>query len=158
MLTPLGNFGGTTPTHAFQSLGSPAIDKGKSFGSNTDQRGRTRSIDFSNISNATARSRTNGENMGVSGLFGLQGKLVPSGTDPGAMVDASSTSSSNGAGSVKRSEALTTNVGAVITQILPNGNMVIQVTQEVRTNAELRQLTVACIVRPLNGLFPVRSS
>ena len=86
--------------------------------------------------------------MGVTSLFGLQGKAVPSGTDPAAMVDASSTSSSNGAGSVKRSEALTTNVGAVITQILPNGNMVIEGKQEVRVNNEIRELIVAGIVRP----------
>lgn len=104
--------------------------------------------DSANISNATARSRDNGEKMGVAGLFGLEGRAVPSGTDPAAMVDASSTSSSNGAGTVKRSEALTTNVGAVITQILPNGNMVIEGKQEVRVNYEIRELIVAGIVRP----------
>ena len=104
--------------------------------------------DSANISDTTARSRKNGENMGVNSLFGAQGMVVPSGTDPANMVDASSTSSSTGAGSVSRSEALTTNVGAVITQILPNGNMVIEGKQEVRVNNEIRELIVAGIVRP----------
>ena len=104
--------------------------------------------DSANISNTTARSRSGGDNMGVTSLFGVQGMAVPSGSDPAAMVNTSSTSSSTGAGSVVRSEALTTNVGAVITQILPNGNMVIEGKQEVRVNNEIRELIVAGIVRP----------
>ena len=39
-------------------------------------------------------------------------------------------------------------VAAVVTGILPNGNLIIEGTQEVRTNAELRQLTVSGIIRP----------
>jgi flagellar L-ring protein precursor FlgH len=109
---------------------------------------KVRITDSANISNQTARSRTNGEKMGAAALFGFEGKFVPDGTDPAAMVDVDSTSNSNGAGSVKRSEALITNVGAVITQILPNGNMVVEGRQEVRVNFEMRELIVAGIVRP----------
>jgi flagellar L-ring protein precursor FlgH len=43
---------------------------------------------------------------------------------------------------------LTTNVAAVVTQILPNGNMVIEGKQEIRVNFEIRELIVAGIVRP----------
>ncbi|CAN5439737.1 hypothetical protein BH20ACI1_BH20ACI1_14230 [soil metagenome] len=44
--------GGTTPTHALQT-GSPAIDKGNSFGLTTDQRGFARPFDNPSITNAT---------------------------------------------------------------------------------------------------------
>jgi len=44
LLGPLTNNGGPTKTHALLR-GSPALDKGKNFGSATDQRGQTRPFD-----------------------------------------------------------------------------------------------------------------
>ena len=52
LLGPLQNNGGTTPTMALLA-GSPAIDKGFSFGTAIDQRKRTRPFDFSVITNAS---------------------------------------------------------------------------------------------------------
>jgi CSLREA domain-containing protein len=52
LLGPLQDNGGPTPTHALLP-GSPAIDKGNSFGLTTDQRGLTRPVDISSISNAS---------------------------------------------------------------------------------------------------------
>jgi flagellar L-ring protein precursor FlgH len=39
-------------------------------------------------------------------------------------------------------------VAAVVTDILPNGNLVVSGSQEVRVNFELRLLNVAGIIRP----------
>jgi flagellar L-ring protein precursor FlgH len=63
-------------------------------------------------------------------------------------LTADSTSSSDGKGSVQRQESLTTNVAAVVTQLLPNGNLVVEGKQEIRVNYEVRELIVAGIVRP----------
>jgi hypothetical protein len=51
LLAPLAIYGGTTPTHPLL-IGSPAIDRGFSFGSATDQRGLTRPVDNPSIANA----------------------------------------------------------------------------------------------------------
>jgi flagellar L-ring protein precursor FlgH len=109
---------------------------------------KVRITDSANIRNETERSREANENAGFKSFFGMEQKLIPDGTDAAAAVDLDSDSESKGAGSVKRSEALSTNVGAVITQILPNGNMVVEGRQEVRVNFEMRELIVAGIVRP----------
>ena len=109
---------------------------------------KVRFSDSANISNQTSRNRTGKEQMGVDSLFGFEGAVVPANTPTSNMVNLESEGDSTGSGSVKRAEALTTNVGAVITQILPNGNMVIEGRQEVRVNFEMRELIVAGIVRP----------
>ena len=60
-LGPLADNGGATQTHALLS-GSPAIDKGESFGSTVDQRGLTRPVDNPSIANATGG---NGADIGA---------------------------------------------------------------------------------------------
>lgn len=107
--------------------------------------------DSAKTSNTTTSSRTSGASAGVPHFFGLEsslGKVLPGGFDPSTAIETSSSSSNAGAGAVTRSEKISLTIAAVVTAVLPNGNMVIQGTQEVRTNAEVRQLTVAGIVRP----------
>jgi flagellar L-ring protein FlgH len=106
--------------------------------------------DSADIANETKRARTNADTMGVPNFFGLetQSQQVLAGVNNSSMVNASSASSSDGVGSVKRAETLATNVAAVVTQILPNGNMVIEGKQEVRVNFEIRELIVGGVIRP----------
>ena len=107
--------------------------------------------DSARTQNTTTTSRTSGQTMGVPHLFGLEsslGKMLPGGFDPSAAIETASTSNKAGAGAVTRSEKISLTIAAVVTGVLPNGNMIIQGTQEVMTNGELRRLTVSGIVRP----------
>ncbi len=103
------------------------------------------------LSNQTDRSRTSSEKADVTNLLGFEqaaGKLLPGGYDPTKAIGLGSDSSTQGAGSVNSKEKIELTVAAVVTQVLPNGNLVIQGRQEVRVNFEVRDLTVSGIVRP----------
>ena len=97
------------------------------------------------------RNRTNEVSAGVSNFFGLEnalGDAFPGGFDAGNMIGMGGESSAQGSGSVNRSERVSLTIAVVVTDVLPNGNLIIQGRQEVRTNREVRELTVAGIVRP----------
>jgi len=107
--------------------------------------------DSAQIANQTARTRSSTEQLGGGAFIGTTlDRIIPSelGATAETIADFDSDSSSNGQGSVNRSERLTTTVAAVVTQVLPNGNMVIEGRQEVRVNFEVRELIVAGVVRP----------
>lgn len=107
--------------------------------------------DSANISNTTNRSRTNAEDSSASAFIGLETKvanLLPDAFDPTNLIDLDSTSSSAGAGSVARNETINLRIAALVTQVLPNGNMVVSGRQEVRINYEKRELLVAGLIRP----------
>ncbi len=102
--------------------------------------------DKAQLANESTRSRKNAETANLTNFFGAETTMQTA--DPTSLVNAGSTTSNDGKGTVDRKETLVTNVAAVVTQILPNGNMVIEGKQEVRVNFELRELLVAGVVRP----------
>ena len=104
--------------------------------------------DKANIENDTQRSRSNKEDSGITDFIGAKTITQANKILPGRILTADSTASSEGKGSVDRKEALQTNVAAVVTQVLPNGNLVVEGKQEIRVNFEIRELIVAGIVRP----------
>ena len=109
--------------------------------------------DSAKTSNTSVSNRNSASDASLSTMFGLEDKvrrLLPPGNsfDNLSPFQTNSTFSNAGSGSVNRSEAISLTIAAVVTGILPNGNLIIDGTQEVRTNAELRQLTVSGIIRP----------
>ncbi len=107
--------------------------------------------DKAEISNSTSRSRSGAESLGVPNLLGLPQRIdekLPEGASMGNAVGINSSSQSSGDGSVRRNEKLTLRVAATITEILPNGVLAIEGSQEVRVNFELRELLVSGYVRP----------
>lgn len=108
--------------------------------------------DEAQLQNATGRGRNSSESAALNSLLGYElqlGKLLPnSSPNPASLVDANSDSSTNNNGTIDRSEQITLRVAALITQILPNGNLILRGRQEVRVNAELRELQVMGVIRP----------
>lgn len=100
--------------------------------------------DKARFKNESNRNRKTSRDLG----FGLSLDWDGSGTEGSGKGNIDSNSAASGTGSTERSEKLQLSVAAVVTQVLPNGNLIIKGTQEVRVNAELRILTIAGIVRP----------
>lgn len=84
----------------------------------------------------------------ISGALGFAVDWLGIGGDGSADVDSDTSSSTAGQGSIARAERIRVAVAAVVTGVLPNGHLIIAGSQEVRVNAELRELTVAGIVDP----------
>jgi flagellar L-ring protein precursor FlgH len=107
--------------------------------------------DKAEVDNTTTRTRTNTENAQLPALLGLESqlsKLLPNAVDPNNLVNAGSQSRSTGNGQTQRKEEIELTLAAIVTGVLPNGNLVIRGRQEVRVNFEVRELVIAGIVRP----------
>jgi flagellar L-ring protein precursor FlgH len=107
--------------------------------------------DTADMENGTTATRTGSETMGLPNLFGLEGvlpKLFTKVVSPASLVNSSSTNSNVGTGVIKRTDTVVLRLAGVVTQVLPNGNLVISATQEMRVNSELRVLTVSGVIRP----------
>lgn len=169
-LTPIQN-PATAPGYQPVSLPMPVPEVKPSAGANSlwrsgaraffkDQRARaigdvlTVNVtvsDKAQLSNETSRSRKNSEDMGVSSMFGVEDTIrraLPGDPDPENFVGIDSAGASKGNGSVSRDEQIKLAVAAVVTQVLPNGNLVIQGRQEIRVNFEVRELYIAGVIRP----------
>ncbi len=103
------------------------------------------------MENETEQNRDdNKDSMGIGGLFGYEDYIkdvLPDAVKPAAMLDVTSNREISGDGKIDRKEKIDMTMAAIVTQVLPNGNLVIEGTQEIRVNYELRQLMVRGVIR-----------
>jgi flagellar L-ring protein precursor FlgH len=102
------------------------------------------------FNNETQRQRTSAENETMAQLLGLQASLPKvfagaSGTNP---INVSGQSNHDGKATMDREEQVNLQVAALVMQVLPNGNMVVQGHQELRVNYEVRELQLMGVIRP----------
>lgn len=103
--------------------------------------------------NATNRGRSTTENDDIANLAGFQSKFkvfLPKAisTSLPNILDISGRTVQDGSASINRQEQVSLRVAAIIQQVLPNGNMVLNGRQEMRVNYEVRDLQLAGIIRP----------
>lgn len=106
--------------------------------------------DRAETSNTTTRSRKNSEDAGATNFLGLESRLrgvLPNAVSPARLIDLDSSTSNRGAGTVNRDETIELKIAAAVTQMLPNGNLVIFGRQEVRVNFEVRELQITGVIR-----------
>lgn len=107
--------------------------------------------DRAEFSNSSDRSRTGSESMGIPNLLGIPQRLnegLPEGASLDSAIEFSSSGRFSGEGSTSRREKLELRVAATIVEVLPNGILRIEGSQEVRVNFEMRELLVTGYVRP----------
>ena len=106
--------------------------------------------DKAELNNTTDRSRTTTENDGITSALGVEGivdGLMPKDFNRANPINITGETKNMGSGKIDRDENIEVKIAAVVTQVLPNGNLVIRGNQEVRVNYEVRQLSVAGVVR-----------
>ncbi|MGH1378206.1 MAG: flagellar basal body L-ring protein FlgH [Alphaproteobacteria bacterium] len=107
--------------------------------------------DEATIDNESERTRASNEDAGLDNLLGYEtalNRVLPQDIDNANLTGFDSNSSHKGSGSIEREDEIKVRMAALITQMLPNGNMVIHGKQEVLVNFEKRILQVDGVIRP----------
>ena len=107
--------------------------------------------DKATFENKTERERDDSEDTNITQLLGLEAefsKVLPQAVSAASLLSFDNAHETKGEGKVDRQEVISLTFAAVVTQILPNGSLVIVGRQEILVNSELRELLVTGVVRP----------
>ncbi|HTZ79124.1 MAG TPA: flagellar basal body L-ring protein FlgH [Stellaceae bacterium] len=99
----------------------------------------------------TTLQRNSSMTSAIPELMGFQSqiqKILPHSADVTNLVNGSGTSNNVTTTEANREEQVNLRVAAEVTQVLPNGNLVVQGRQEIRVNYEVRELQIAGVLRP----------
>jgi flagellar L-ring protein precursor FlgH len=104
------------------------------------------------LANSSTRTRTTNEQDVLTTLLGFEHQfkkfILPQTAGNAPTVNITGATSNQGTGAINRSETINLRLAALITQVLPNGNLVLDGHQEVRVNFELRELRLLGVIRP----------
>ncbi len=106
--------------------------------------------DNADFKNNTSAVRAGTQSFGLPGFFGLEAALphMLAGATASSLLSSNGGTSNKGTAETARNETVQLRLAGVITQVLPNGNLVVAARQEVRVNSELRELQVSGVIRP----------
>lgn len=91
---------------------------------------------------STKTSRTSDRNGKVNSMLGMKYNPLSQG------VGINSNSKYEGSGSTSRTEMLKAEVSALVTEVMPNGNLMLEGKREIQVNGEKQLISVKGVVRP----------
>lgn len=104
--------------------------------------------DRAQLENDTERSREATNDLDAAVGYGIDSKHYSTNATGSLNTAVDSSSTHKGKGEIDRSERIDLLVAGIVTDVLPNGNLIIAGSQEVRVNYEVRVLSVTGIVHP----------
>jgi len=102
--------------------------------------------DKATLDNRSKRSRDSSHGFGMDLAHDIDWRGAKSAGKAGGSSALKSNTAQDGKGEIERSESIDLRLAAVVSDVLPNGNLLIQGSQEVRVNFELRVLTFTGVV------------
>ena len=99
------------------------------------------------MANETKGQRNDTDQVAMNNLLGLE-KVAPKVLTASSLINTSGARNTDGKATINRQEQITVQLAAIVTQVLPNGNLVVNAKQEVRVDFDLRDVSFSGIVRP----------